>query len=221
MTKKATQNELQKIANQYGIPLANLSAVIEVESHGSGFDEQGRPTILFEPHVFWQQLGKKGYLSLRNKMQAASPSLIYPKWGMYPYGSKARQHDRLDDAIKTLHQVLPALDDTNLSDQKIVNDVRAAALESCSWGLGQVMGYHWTTLGYDSLQAFVNAMYRDEASQIDAMMRFIARNGLINALKNKQWTTFARAYNGAGYKLNRYDDKLQQAYLRYSDQYSA
>ena len=48
-------------------------------------------------------------------------------------------------------------------------------------------GYHWYALGYESLQAFINAMYKDETSQLEAMCRYIKVNGLINALKNKDW----------------------------------
>ena len=81
--------------------------------------------------------------------------------------------------------------------------------------MGQVMGYHWASLGYATLQDFINAMYRDEASQIDAMMRFIRANGLLGKLQRKDWVGFARGYNGAGYAKNAYDKKLAVAYRKY------
>lgn len=93
---------------------------------------------------------------------------------------------------------------------------RDSALESASWGIGQVMGYHWEALGYPSLQAFINAMYKDEAEQLDAMCRYIKVNNLINALKNKDWKAFAKDYNGQSYSKNSYDIKLASAYKKWS-----
>lgn len=78
------------------------------------------------------------------------------------------------------------------------------------------MGYHWKSLGYESLQAFINAMYKDEASQLDAMCRYIRINGLIPFLQNKDWAGFAKRYNGIGYKKNAYDVKLAQAYQKFA-----
>ena len=66
------------------------------------------------------------------------------------------------------------------------------------------------------LQAFVNAMYQDEASQLEAMCRYIKVNGLISALKNKDWKAFARGYNGPAFAKNNYDVKLANAYKKWS-----
>jgi len=89
---------------------------------------------------------------------------------------------------------------------------RISALESASWGLGQVMGYWWKELGYASIQAFVNAMYKDEVSQLDAMCRFIKINKLDKYLRNQDWKNFALRYNGSAYAANSYDIKLANAY---------
>lgn len=35
-------------------------------------------------------------------------------------------------------------------------------------------------------------MYKDEASQIEAMCRYIQVYGLVNTFKNKDWKAFAR-----------------------------
>jgi hypothetical protein len=34
-------------------------------------------------------------------------------------------------------------------------------------------------------------------------------------LENLDWAKFARGYNGAGYKQNKYDEKLAAAYKKY------
>lgn len=188
--KTLTNEQIKEIAKQYGLAFAHIKAIVEVESSGSGF-VNGLPKILYEPHIMYRRLGNT---EVRKKLMKEHPSLCYERWGTYKYGKTSEQHSKLSIASQY---------------------DRDTALESCSWGLGQVMGYHWKLLGYESLQAFVNAMYKDEASQLDCMMRFIKANNLIPYLKSGNWARFARAYNGAGYAKNQYDIKLQRAYNKY------
>lgn len=191
MAKQITDDQIRQIAKSYGIEFAALKAVIQVEASGQGFLSDGKPKILFEPHIFHRLLTNKNYITIRNRAKAENPRICYFSWGAYPYGKVSEQHDRL--AIASKYD-------------------RDTALESCSWGLGQVMGFHWQALGYPTLQAFVNAMYKDEAAQVDCMCRFIKVNGLIDELQRKDWTGFARGYNGAGFAKNQYDKKLAAAY---------
>lgn len=196
MSKKLTTAQLQSIANSYGIPVPALQAVPQVESRGDGFNSDGTPVILFEPHIFYKRLTKKGLIDIRTRVMRERPDLCYPKWKPKSYGDKgAYQHQRLT-AASQYH--------------------RESALESASWGLGQVMGFNWKDLGYPSLQSFINAQYRDEASQLDTMCRFIQHNKLVDNLKNKDWAGFAYGYNGQGYKENHYHTKLAQAYARFN-----
>ena len=191
--KKLTDSQIQSQAQALGIEVAALRAVIEVECKGSGFNADGTPVILFERHIMRQRLIANGQSKIADKMMIKRPDLCNKSAG--GYGLYSAQHGRLNAAAQ-YH--------------------RASALESASWGIGQVMGYHWKALGYASLQAFINAMYKDEASQLDAMCRYIKVNGLINVLKNKDWKAFARGYNGAAYAKNSYDVKLGNAYKKWS-----
>jgi len=192
VSKKLTDAQIATQAKTLGIEIAALQAVIEVECKGSGFNSDGTPVILFERHVFRQRLiANKRDLDLALAIRER-PDLCNKSVG--GYGLYSAQHGRLNAAAQ-YH--------------------RDSALESASWGLGQVMGYHWKALGYPNLQNFINAMYRDEASQLEAMCRFIKVNNLVNALKNKDWKAFARGYNGAAYAKNSYDIKLANAYKKW------
>ncbi len=92
----------------------------------------------------------------------------------------------------------------------------SCALASASWGLFQVMGYHWELLGYSSVQEFTDAMRLTEAAHLEAFVRFVQADPmLLRALRAKQWATFTRLYNGAAYKENLYDVKLARAFARY------
>ena len=193
MSKKLTEAQIAAQAKALVIEVAALRAVIEVECKGSGFNADGTPVILFERHVFRQRLIANGKAVVADKAMRERPDLCSKSTGAY--GLYSAQHGRLNAAAQ-YH--------------------RDSALESASWGIGQVMGYHWKSLGYPSLQAFINAMYKDEASQLDAMCRYIRVNNLVNALKNKDWKSFARGYNGAAYAKNSYDVKLGNAYKKWS-----
>lgn len=191
--KTLTNEQIKDLANKHGIEYAGFKAVVEVEASGKGFIGDV-PKILYEPHIMHRLLTKKNYITIRNNLMKAHPNLCYPRWGTYKYGAESIQHRRLEIASQFN---------------------RDTALESCSWGLGQVMGFHWESLGYESLQAFINDMYESEAKQLEAMIRFIKINGLLLALKNKDWVKFARGYNGSGYAKNKYHIKLANAYAKY------
>ena len=194
MSKKITIAQIQRQAAELGIEPAALQAIHEVECRGSGFNADNTPVILFERHVMRQRLIAGKLFSIAEKMEVKQPNLCSKTSG--GYGLYSAQHGRLAAAAE-YH--------------------RESALESCSWGIGQVMGYHWKSLGYESLQAFVNAMYKDEASQLDSMCRYIKVNGLINALKNKDWKAFARGYNGPAFAKNSYDVKLANAHKKFAE----
>lgn len=194
MSKTLNLQQISNAAKNLNVPVAALRAVIEVEARGKGFYDNGQPVILFERHVFWQRLTQRNLISLRDKANKERPDLCFPRWTTGSYGSFSAQHKRLEDAAAYHREV---------------------ALESCSWGLGQVMGYHWKLLGYPTLQSFINAMFRDEAGQLDAMCRFIKVNRLDNYMRALDWAGFALGYNGSGYRANRYDEKLAAAYRKY------
>ena len=119
------------------------------------------------------------------------PQICNPKSG--GYGLVKDQHERLDQAA--------ALD-------------RELALQSASWGLFQIMGFHYERLGL-TLQEFVNSAYRSTRDHLELFVRFILGDSrLVKALQARDWRAFARLYNGPGYAKNRYDKKMAAAYER-------
>lgn len=191
MSKKITPQQISDAAKLIDVPVAALKAVMQVECKGSGFNSDGTPVILFERHVFRKRLIANGKSNIAEKAMRDRPDLCNKTAG--GYGLSSIQHQRLNAAAQY---------------------DRTSALESASWGLGQVMGYHWKDLGYKSLQAFINAMYKDEASQLEAMCKFIKTNGLDKYLRNLDWVSFAFRYNGENYESNQYDKKLDAAYKK-------
>lgn len=193
MGKYLTEQQIKDAANKHGYTYAQVKAVLEVESRGTGFNADGTPKILFERHKFWKLLGDIRWFTMRLKIMAKHPRICNPRAG--GYGKYSEQNHKL--AIAASYN-------------------RDAALQSCSWGLGQVMGYHWQELGYKSLQSFINAMYESEADQLEAMLRYVDRFGLKDELQKNQWAAFARGYNGVAYRKNRYDEKLAAAHRKFA-----
>lgn len=88
-----------------------------------------------------------------------------------------------------------------------------AALMAASWGIGQVMGFNYKYASFDTVEAFVSAMRISEELQLLASLSFMcnANPRMLNALRNSDWKTFARMYNGPNYANNKYDLKLHGA----------
>lgn len=208
MNKKLTNEQIREIANENGLEYGVIKAIHKVESNGAGFLADGQPKILFERHIFYRELTKLGFVTLAKQMSAIDPNLCHKsptvKGG---YGSENIQHQRLQNAQNLLLKARPD------ADENLQTIVRECALKSCSWGLGQIMGFNHKLAGFEHLQAFVNAMYQDEKAQLQAMINFLKSAGLEKAMKNKDWHAIARAYNGAAYRKFDYHNKLAKAYV--------
>src|SRR5262249_36401902 len=124
---------------------------------------------------------------------AVAPDLSSPTAGGYG-AAGTHQHDRLERAIQ--------LD-------------RLAALQSTSWGLGQVMGFNASAVGFTDVEAMVTAMCTSEDAQFKGMVEFIKRHGLAKYLQREDWVSFAKSYNGPDFQKNEYDSKLARANARF------
>lgn len=90
-----------------------------------------------------------------------------------------------------------------------------AALQATSVGMMQVMGFHWKDLGFNNVGEMWDFAKVSEANQIELGLMFIKKSArLTDALRKKDWATFAYYYNGPKYKINRYDERLAQEYNR-------
>lgn len=88
-----------------------------------------------------------------------------------------------------------------------------AAAQSTSWGKFQTMGFNHKACGYVSAEAMVADYDTGEPAQLRGFVNFIESSpGLLRALRNKNWATFAKLYNGPNYAINKYDLKMASAY---------
>ena len=125
----------------------------------------------------------------KRQFNASHPKISGPAGGYGPPG--AHQFERLEEAI--------ACD-------------RRAALESASWGLGQVMGFNAALAGFRDVEDMVAQMIRGENEQILAMAFFMRARKLHTSLQRRDWSAFAHGYNGSNYTKNSYHTKLAAAH---------
>jgi len=126
-----------------------------------------------------------------------------------------------------------AFDDGDISDQKpggygangahqydrlnaAIAKNRAAALQSASWGIGQVMGENFAAAGFSDVEAMVSSMMLGEDEQLTAMANFLLINKLATPLRSHDWATFARGYNGKDFAINKYDVNLNAEFQKLS-----
>ena len=91
-----------------------------------------------------------------------------------------------------------------------------AALQSASWGIGQIMGENYAGAGFQNVEDMVTAMCASEDQQLAAMASFLVNNNLQTALAVHDWSTFAHGYNGPNYAINHYDVRLNIQFQKYS-----
>jgi len=189
---RLTEADYERASKVLRVPIATVKAVVEVESAGSGFLPSGKPTILYEAHVFHRNT-KGRHAQARDQ---TGKRLSSPSWDKSLYGPGGdHQHERL----------LAASD----LDWE-------AAHKSSSWGLFQILGENFREAGHADVKSFVDAMHESEGAQLDAFISYIQRRNLDGFLRQRHWAQFARAYNGPRYAENGYDVKLAQAYAKYS-----
>lgn len=187
--------DFTQVAELLGCEPAALKAVQQVETGGrGGFFSPGRPAILFEGHIFWTQLKKRG--SNPEDYVKGNENILYPKWEKGHYKGGIGEYDRLEQARK-------------------IN--REAADASASWGMFQIMGFNYAACGEESIESFVRSMCESEFKQLLLTANFIKKNSqMLLALQARDWAVFAKCYNGPAYAQNRYDVKLEAAYQKYS-----
>ena len=193
MFTQETTEAIDRVAREFGLEPAALAGIAEVETDGRAFvavDGRNEPLIRFEGHYFDRRL------SPDKRARARALGLSSPAPGVVANPASQAERWRLLERAAGIDA--------------------AAAWESTSWGLGQVMGAHWAWLGYATVDALVAEARESAAGQIRVMARYILKAGLVKPLALHDWPAVARGYNGPGYRANSYDTRLAQAFARHS-----
>lgn len=179
-----TQQDYDTAAKNLGVEVKAIKAVVRVESGASGFTD-GLPVILPEPHVFSRLTA--------HRYDGTHPTLSYRAWDKSRYPRS--QGERWEQLARMVGL-----------------DVDAG-FACASYGRFQILGSNHKACGFNDSFEHALAHSHDEESQLVAFQNFVRSSGLDSALRAKDWAKFARGYNGASYKVNKYDQRLAAAYM--------
>lgn len=161
-------------------------AVIQAVAEVESGGRTNTKAFLFEPHWFSRLTGRR--------YDRSHPTVSYPRWDRrrYPRGQARLEQFRTACALD-----------------------RDAAHQATSWGLFQIMGFHFAKCGYGSAEEMAQAFQASVENNVAGFCRFIQASGWADALQRHAWAEFARKYNGPAYAKNAYDTKLAAAWRRY------
>ncbi|WP_175749698.1 N-acetylmuramidase domain-containing protein [Burkholderia pyrrocinia] len=184
-----TEAGLNNACSTLGVGAAEIWAIVftETDYPHSGFWANKTPQILFEPRVF-HRLTHSRYDAVAPDISTDGP-VVYGKTGDFQY--------------------------TRL--QKAVNLDETAALQSASWGMGQILGENFSEAGFGSVRDLVQAMLSSEDAQLAAVANYIATVCIDNLLADHKWSDFAYVFNGPSYAASGYDKRLAGAYANFAN----
>lgn len=187
---KITEEDYIEAAKFLGCDVAAVKAIKEVESGKAPFLGSGFPSLLFEAHIFYKQLG-----SSVGKYIGSHKNIISRSWNKSLYKGGEKEVDRLREAWS----ISP----------------KGAAM-SASYGAFQICGFNYSMCGYKSALEYLGKIWLGEKEQLESFTKFIKSAGIAPYLKSHNWAEVAKRYNGAGYKANSYDTKLANAWVKYN-----
>lgn len=182
---------ITNFAKDINVEVNKLLAFMMTETNGQVYanvNGRNEPVIRWEGHYFYKLIKA----ALRQK--AVDEKLASPKVGGIPNPKEQAGRWKILARGKALDPV--------------------AAISSVSWGIGQVMGAHWQWLGYSSAQDFENKVRSGFRGQLEAMILFLEKSGIIPHLRRGDWSAVARIYNGPAYAKNKYDIKMRDNFIK-------
>lgn len=185
---KLTDADFPWAADQLSVPVAYVRALYEVESSGNPFID-GRPVILFEPHIFSKLTG--------HRYDNSHPKLSSRTWNraLYP----RLQSDRYIQLIDAI-----CLDPL-------------AGFGAASYGGFQILGSNYARCNAKDAMAFAWQESQSVGDQLSHFVEFIKSDPILwQALRAGNWVQVAKRYNGTAYYKNRYDVRLAQAVRKWS-----
>jgi hypothetical protein len=181
---------LAVLANELKIDPAVAAAVFVTEAPGGrGFGSDGRMIIRFENHIFYDKWGKRNPEVFAQHFQFDAQK----RWLSHQWRPTA------DEPWRTSHVNQPA-EWAVFQFARTLDD--SAAKLSISMGAPQIMGFNYTTVGYESVHQMFEAFSSNVRNQILGFFDFIkgpaSTSARLQALQRDDFDTFAALYNGSG-----------------------
>jgi hypothetical protein len=197
-----TRQDILTAATELKCEPGLIYAIAKQESATSSFirvDGRTVPTILYERHVFRRYTSP--HLKPPSPYEHDHPDICGPAYHRTHRGKGAEKGLTIDNVTKkvalpddiygpTGHHQYERLCKAYALD-------RGAALEACSWGKFQLMGFNYKTAGYADVFAFVKGMSTGDPAHIKAFLKFAKSNPtLLKGLQDKNFVLIAEGHNG-------------------------
>jgi hypothetical protein len=151
---------------------------------------------LYERHVFWRLLVKKGInpAELLRRDPSLRDILGQTPYPSNQYGKFTTQYQRRERAAGIC---------------------RESAFAACSYTGFQILGENWHECGYDSVDTFVTAMEAPE-NWLTALVALVKSKGIEATLRPDRldFAEFSEKWNGPDYWRKKYDVDLSRIYQR-------
>lgn len=183
-----TDEDFRRVAEELQVEVPAIKAVVVIEAGRAmeGFWGPGSPVVNCDKSLWGKMRGK-----VRDFAKAPANATV-PAGLKHAYARKAWQ--------------------------KLIN-ARKSCIEQADlctfWGMFQIGGFNYRLCGCSTIQEFVRLMSYSELEQLELFAALITNTGQVKYLRARNWSAFARAYNGAGYARRGYHTRMANAYKRF------
>ena len=191
--------QLRVAATALGWQVEMVSALSKKEVLANPFFKHGgkqQQKILYERHIFWRHLVKKGIdpAELLRRDPSVKDILGKTPYPANQYGKFIGQYQRRERAAGIC---------------------RESALAACSYSGFQILGENWRECGYDDVTAFVDALESPD-NWLPALVALVKAKGIEATLRPDRldFAEFAEKWNGPDFWKRKYDVELSRIYQR-------
>lgn len=185
-----TDADFAIVAKELGVEVAAIKAVVKIEA---GVKLQG----------FWAP---------------GVPVINYAQSLFNKYNGKVKGRKIKDGKVPTGLSGYALKEWTSLTNARKIN--ADAADMGTYWGMFQIGGFNYKLCGCKSVEEMVKKVCESELSQLEMFAVFIRNTGMLESLKKKDWTTFARKYNGSSYAKRGYHTRMAKEYANFKSKES-
>lgn len=164
-----------------------LHAFYAVESSGSGFDQNGRLKILYEPHVVSRNTGRRldgMRFPWKWKGQDIHVQLSYKKWVDIRKVPRDAWHPYRESDTGRWEMLATTY------------ELEENAIMGASYGGFQILGENAKKLGYIDTLDMIYSLYEGEFAHLDAAIRYLRMFNVLDALRAGDFATVEKAWNG-------------------------